>query len=296
MSIEHGPNPEERDSGEGRFQYAAESVPSERHPRRNEDAYVAVPERGAFAVLDGVSGQFETGEGKIGSRTAADSLYQSIRKLSRASSLAERQQQALGLLDQAHAAVQAVRREKKVDGAKTTAALGLIHREGNRAFLVADSIGDCRIYVLRHHGGLEPITIDDHILTKAGGDQVRARQLQQQLSEVASASELPPDERQVFINRNDPSQRLGDSQELRHQPRVAELYPGDRIVLTSDGVHDNLRDSEMEKIVTTAETPEAASSGLIRAAAKRSREQQAEGEFSRAKPDDMTTVVVEVKP
>lgn len=291
MSIEHGPNPEGREQSEGRFRVGVESVASERHPERNEDAFIALPDRGAFAVLDGVSGEFETGAGKIGSRTAADALYAVIRKLSPAATLAERQEQARGLLEQAHVAVQTVRREKKIDGAKSTAALGLVHREGNRTFLVTDNIGDSRIYTMRHDGQLEPITIDDYLLAWAGNDEAQARQLQKKLDEVSRASELPPAEREIFTHRNDPAQRLGDSRELRHHLRVVELNPGDRILLTSDGIHDNLTSQEITELLQARSDPNRAASALIDAACERSRD----AHHVRAKPDDMTAIVVEPK-
>jgi serine/threonine protein phosphatase PrpC len=253
-------------------------------------------DHGAFVVLDGVSGQFETGAGKIGSRTAADILHASILDLPPAATLAERQQQAHDLLERAHAAVRSVQREKKIEGAESTVAVALTYREGDQAFLVTDNVGDCRIYRMRRTGQLEPITIDDYLLVWTGGNLNEAQQLQKKLSEVSFASELPETEQTIFVHRNNPGQRLGDRGEIRHNLRVVELHPDDRILLTSDGIHDNLRHSEIESIMREADLPETACSRLIQAATQRSREPWSEQNITRAKPDDMTTVVVEFKP
>lgn len=76
-------------------------------------------------------------------------------------------------------------------------------------------------------------------------------------------------------------------------PRITEteLQPRDIILLVSDGVTDNLTDKEIESLVSAQSLgPNSSAQSLVQAALKRSRE-----EHLRAKPDDMSAVVVEIK-
>jgi len=67
------------------------------------------------------------------------------------------------------------------------------------------------------------------------------------------------------------------------------IIPGDRILLCSDGIHDNLTNDEIEEIVKQADSTTVAQT-LVEHALERSRQESSV--TMRAKPDDMTAVVI----
>lgn len=91
------------------------------------------------------------------------------------------------------------------------------------------------------------------------------------------------------------SKALGapDSDPKSFQFGVKEVRKGDLVLLTSDGVHDNLTHEEIEALLEKAKSPEEAAAFIKEAALKRSREDK--NKSIRAKPDDVSVVAVEVK-
>jgi len=85
------------------------------------------------------------------------------------------------------------------------------------------------------------------------------------------------------------TQALGDPQPLVVHIDQISIGPGDRILLCTDGIHDNLTDREIEEIVRRGARSTAARV-LVEHAVQRSR--QASSTTMRAKPDDMSAVVV----
>ncbi len=80
-------------------------------------------------------------------------------------------------------------------------------------------------------------------------------------------------------------------QDVRHY--LVDLRPGDRLVLDSDGIHDNLTAAELEAVLAAAASaPEAAEHAVAEAW---SRSEEESDELGRAKPDDMTILVLDVR-
>ena len=80
-------------------------------------------------------------------------------------------------------------------------------------------------------------------------------------------------------------------QDVRHY--LVDLMPGDRLVLDSDGIHDNLTSAELEAALSElASAPEAAEQ-VVSEAWHRSEDETEE--LGRAKPDDMTILVLDVR-
>lgn len=72
---------------------------------------------------------------------------------------------------------------------------------------------------------------------------------------------------------------------------AVELELGDRIILSTDGVHDNLTDEQIKTTIVNAPS-ECAANKLASRAHETSREPRKIN--ARAKPDDITAVVVEI--
>jgi hypothetical protein len=83
----------------------------------------------------------------------------------------------------------------------------------------------------------------------------------------------------------------GGVEDIHHY--LVELAPGDRLLLDTDGVHDNLTSAELEQVLAATATAPEAAERVVAAAWYRSEE--AESELGRAKPDDVTVLVLDVR-
>ncbi len=80
-------------------------------------------------------------------------------------------------------------------------------------------------------------------------------------------------------------------QDVRHY--LVDLLPGDRLVLDSDGIHDNLTAQELEAVLAGGGSAPEAAELAVTEAWQRSEEDA--DELGRAKPDDMTMLVLDVR-
>jgi protein phosphatase len=161
--------------------------------------------------------------------------------------------------------------------------------QGERKAVIAN-VGDSRVYIYRA-GYLEQSTLDDNVVTQeigSGQDKQEVRNLQHKLNNVADPETLDAEEHELFENRNKITHYLGVP---GVKPRIyaIDIQKGDKLVLTSDGIHDNLRDDEIAQIVGLSPDNKTAVETLTRASLARSQE-----EHPRAKADDMSAIVVEI--
>lgn len=163
---------------------------------RNEDAYLALPEQGLFAVLDGLS---STSGGGVAARLALEALPELLAQLPIQQALAEvsRRIWAQGLRSRAMYLMGAAVVVARVTGTRVE----LCHA------------GDCRAYL--HDGQLHQLTAD-HVT------EVRGRQ---QLVLHLGLQNLEP--------------------ELQH----LELAAGARLLLCSDGVHRELSQDVLARLL-----------------------------------------------
>ena len=103
------------------------------------------------------------------------------------------------------------------------------------------------------------------------------------------ADQLSDTEYSYFRLRGGITQALGGPQAPAIHLDQVTVYPGDRILLCTDGIHDNLTDEEIETIMRTSPRPSVARLLIEHSVA---RSQQARDMTVRAKPDDMTAVVI----
>lgn len=98
-------------------------------------------------------------------------------------------------------------------------------------------------------------------------------------------------EKSLFAYRNRVSQFLGRARIVPHT-QILEVRSGDVLILTSDGVHDNLTDREIEEICISSSGSREAAVRLTANSFARSREGRERN--IRAHPDDMSAVVVKI--
>ena len=205
----------------------------------NEDAWMASPSAGLFAVADGMGGH---AAGEVASALCIKALArlaeQPVRRTGQARALR-------GALERAHIDILAEghRDPDKLGMGTTAAALWL---DGPRA--VVAHVGDSRVYRLRD-GMLDRITLDHSLL----GDAVRAGWITPE-----QADRQPPT---CVITRT-----LGGMETPEVEPGATAVQVGDRFLLCTDGLTDLVPDMQIQRIMNRADSPAEATRQLTLAA------------------------------
>lgn len=226
-------------------------------PKRpvNQDRFLAIPERGLFAVFDGVGGQRA---GEVASQTAAETIEEalthnradgaSIELIRRAIDFANRDVFELAESDPAY---------------KTMATtVALIHVNGNSVTVA--HVGDSRVYRLED-GRFYRETVDHTDLN----DDIRAgRIVREQAAELASRN---------IINR-----ALGVESGVEVEIKSIHARDGARFLLCSDGVYRHMSDEEIARVLAEHKDPQRAADELKRIV------------HQRGADDNLTAVVVQM--
>jgi serine/threonine protein phosphatase PrpC len=284
------------------FIYSWKSVPCERHPERNEDRVIADEQKGIAAVFDGVGG---SAAGEIASRTAAHSTVigwkQAVQQMQKnrqmQSMLAECDKADLcsileHLVATADEQVRTSGAEKAgTDDLATTVAMAVFCRNADHKShsMVYAHVGDSRVYLLREEQPLRRLTSDDGLLAKLVENQIVNESDALRIDQAMRANQLSDTEYSYFRLRGGITQALGGPLPPSIHVNRINIIPGDRILLCTDGIHDNLTDEEIEHILRTSPR-----TSLARVLVERSilRSHEERPMTIRAKPDDMSAVVL----
>jgi len=264
-----------------------ETVAAENRPERNEDAILIEKEKGLFGILDGMGGH---AAGSRASQEAKDYISENLRKLPDNLTLPLIQKELEKVFFGANTRLLSLAKEDpNLKEMGTTASIVKIWEsaQGDKKAIIAN-IGDSRVYIFRANKQLEQITLDDNIVSQISENEQEARVIQQRLNNVTDLNTLSSQERMLFNRRNKISQALGIN-EIKPRIYTIEVYEGDKIAITSDGVHDNLTDEEIAQILHVTPDNRTTVENLIKASRDRNRE-----EHPRAKADDMSAIVVDI--
>jgi PPM family protein phosphatase len=299
------PKKDTRISARSLFTFARYSVPHEWHPERNDDMLLVDAARGLAAVFDGVG----HGPGYVASNMAMQIMRQRWRLAHSRFSLLEigtvADQVALDaeiralLLETNHAIyVEGERRtqhladpnEKDRNFPATTVALVVVSRKANKPgyVLTYAHVGDSRVYLLPKDGELQRLTEDDGFLSLRLQDGSINNDDALRIDQATSLDQLNTIELGYFNWRNGITQSLGEP-EIDVHIGHADFAMGDRVLLCSDGIHDNLTDRELAALLRECKRTTAARL-LVRHATARSQED--EQVVIRAKRDDMSAIVI----
>ncbi|WP_165423246.1 PP2C family protein-serine/threonine phosphatase [Ktedonosporobacter rubrisoli] len=287
------------------FTFARYSVPHEEHIERNEDTLLVDQQRGLAAVFDGVG----YGPGHIASQMAARVIRRGWKRLlakeqntpalleiSRAVDL---QAKLPHLLLEAHRQIctngsrhiqidDSLPEDKKRP--ETTAALITLcknsEQDGYTMFYA--HVGDSRIYLLPQTRPLKRLTRDDGYFSLLLKRELINEDDAYRIDQATSAEQLSAEEFDYFSKRNGITQALGDHSQPTVHIGSMPIAPGDRILLCTDGIHDNLTDQEIQQILQKGSRTRAAR-GLVQSAIDRSHQSD---ESIRAKADDMSAIVI----
>ncbi len=200
--------------------------------KANEDAWMARPDLGIWAVADGMGGHQR---GDVASRTIVDHLAR-IHAPADARSLRRDVDEALARAD---AELKAAAEATGEISASTVVALLVFG--AHFAVLWA---GDSRAYRLRN-GALERLT-RDHSLVQ----------------ELVDSGALSAEDAAIHPLRNQLTRGIGTSAELQVEGRQGEIRAGDSFLLCSDGLTGHLSDDDIAAVIA-ASSPDQACRKLV---------------------------------
>jgi len=182
-------------------------------------------------------------------------------------------------------------REAGTDDLATTVAIAaLCHYPGKNEYsMVYAHVGDSRVYLLKKDESLKRLTIDDGLLGKLVENEMVNEDDARRIDQALHAEELTDAELSYFRLRGGITQALGGPLPPEIHIDQVPISISDRVLLCTDGIHDNLTDLEIEEILRKAPR-DAAARLLVEYALLRSREERQT--TIRAKPDDMTAIVL----
>ncbi len=281
------------------FVIQEKSTASEKHPEWNEDSYFSNKEKLFFGVLDGVGGEGRKGAGEIASKLAKVNIEQNAKLLDNLSFDETKEAMRRILVESNKHIFEAIEENPDLRKMGTTASLvKLWVGEKGEIKPIIGNIGDSRVYMYRADGGLEQLTIDDSGVLPSikelnkgkSQDEIEAeyRRVNEKLNNATNFDDLNNVEKVLFNTRNQLYGFLGFGENIEPKITTADFNKGDKIIIMSDGICDNLTDSEIKEILkqTKGENWNSAES-LINDALQRSREVHL-----RAKQDDMTALVI----
>lgn len=284
------------------FKIVGFSIPCERHPQRNEDSFLIEQHSGLVAVFDGVGG---SAAGEIASQAAKRATLQgwkgALRQLHKGRNVrrfledCDKVDFSTLLQHLVENADELIRtdgvREAGTNDLATTVAIAALCRqcEKNEYSMVYAHVGDSRVYLLRRNEPLKRLTADDGLLGKLVENQMVNEADAHRIDQAIHADELSDAELSYFRLRGGITQALGGPFPPEIHINQIPISIGDRILLCTDGIHDNLTDNEIEEILRKAPR-NAAARILVEHSLLRSREERLI--TIRAKPDDMSAIVI----
>ena len=196
--------------------------------------------------------------------------------------------------------------------ARTTLSVAMPIGDGK---MMAVNVGDSRVYVLTNNNKLKHITTDDGPFDSAeywneyqkyygfSGLEVNKEEQKKIQEKVANMSNDKirkiKEKNSIYSTKEIKIKYAIDKLNMISQalgidivkPNIItfDINPGDKVIITSDGIHDNLSDKEIIECVSTSKTAEDAARVLV----KTSRENSLDKTRFRCKPDDATAVVIE---
>ena len=282
------------------FQIVGCSIPCERHPLRNEDSYLLDPASGMMAVFDGVGG---SAAGEIASQTAEQAVRQHWKQNWHQLNKSRKARQILESCDKIdfctllEQLLDFADEQVRTSGAQmagttdlaTTVAIAALCRQNHEMHMFYAHVGDSRAYLLPEEGSLRRLTTDDGLLGRLVENQMMNEEDARRIDQAMYASELTDLELSYFRHRGGITQALGGPLRPTIHIDSTPLTLGDRVLLCTDGIHDNLTDVEIEKILR--HTPRnLAARNLVEHSLLRSRQERYA--TIRAKPDDMSAIVM----
>lgn len=267
-----------------RFEINGRVIAAKAHPDEREDTIYTNSRNGTGIVADGMGGYKG---GALASREVVDQVHAFTDSLQPEATIYETVRVMRAGIFAAREAVQNLHRRLPQFGeADTTLSLSKIcsSLDGTRKFLVCANVGDSRTYIYRvATGRLEKVSVD-HSLVRS----------------LVAGGLITEEEAFLHPRRNEIYRSVGDLKGTSPESLegvdfyVEELFPGDVVVQTSDGIHDNLSPKGLEAAVRYGynATKNQGFRGLAENLCERARAIALHTEAPQAKDDDMSAVII----
>lgn len=283
------------------LKFTGTSEASEKHPDKNEDAYFINKEDGTAGVFDGLGGY---GHGELASKIANESIELDLSEIPENIKLPELEKLMSDIIKKASNEIIKQSKENDFKQIGTTATVVKFWEgtDGSRKAVIAN-VGDSRVYRFRA-GKLEAITQDDSIVqrlidNKAIKDDNPKQTIKGQdiintgLLSEDDAKNLDPNMNISIDNiRRMMGQALGvnenNNKNLKPNIKTIDIEEEDMLLLSSDGIHDNLTDEEIERLLKTGGDEKQLSESIVR----RSALTALDTNNPRAKEDDKTLIII----
>ncbi len=207
----------------------------------NEDSLFVLPEEQLYIVADGVGGH---NSGELASRMAVGYIaqYVAMHPLSLVSDRRQLKQYFKNCLEGANELIFGKAQEDSANAGMATTVV-LAYLRDNEAFVV--NVGDSRTYLLR-----------DNVLRQITVDHTRVREMVQDgLITEAEAEERP--------DRNMITRAVGGEARLRPDYFRFQVYPGDILILCTDGLYGQVSEERIAEIAGTVRTMHRLSKVLV---------------------------------
>ena len=267
-----------------------------------EDAKINDPEKGLFLVADGVS----TAAGWLASRELAvaaneslgESLDRDLENISDSDQDVAKKHKMFvkhiknkfqEAISNTHEALKRKGEENPdIKGAATTASLTKIVESPNgKQYLFMKNLGDSRVYIQRK-GELIQVSKDNSFVQDALDSGMITQEDFDAIDQATDPDSLTDQQRFFYQRRNVITGFVsGKSMPKDMQVKHIGLEPGDRLLITSDGVHDQMTKREANQMLSRYED-DRQSEKLIQ---QRADVIARDGKSKRAKADDIAAVV-----
>jgi serine/threonine protein phosphatase PrpC len=228
---------------------------SEKRPL-NEDSYLSDPERGIFAVADGVGG---AQAGEVASKTAVEVLDEAFRHQVDGADIEDLMEIAI---QRANTSIHQMALDHPKLAAMATTVVAL-HLDGYIATI--GHVGDSRLYRLTPDGKLHRETADHSVV-----------------EEEVRAGRMTPEQAAHHPSRNVISRALGAETGVEVDMKTIEVEDGTAFLLCSDGITRHLPDNELRDLLAGAQSVEAICAEMKRLC------------YERGAEDNLTAVIVRV--
>jgi protein phosphatase len=267
---------------------------------RNEDSFLIDQSSGLMAVFDGVGG---SAAGEIASQMAEQSTRQRWKQTrlelnkSRHARLGLENCDKIDFYTLLEQLLEFADEQVRTDGAHlagttdlaTTVAIASLCQNNHGLQMFFAHVGDSRVYLLPEQGPLQRLTTDDGLLGRLVENQMMTDDDAKRIDQAMHASELSDLELSYFRHRGGITQALGGPLRPNIHLDQTPIAIGDRVLLCTDGIHDNLTDNEIEQILRNTPRNRAARYLVEHSLLRSRQERQA---TIRAKPDDMSAIVM----
>jgi protein phosphatase len=220
----------------------------------NEDSWAVAPDIGLFLVADGMGGH---SSGEVASRMAVEVITRSMRQAVEKQAQADRTQVMFGrnnpaVSDSANHLLSSIRLANQVifeasqnypqNKGMGTTVVAVLARENSYAVAW---VGDSRVYLVRHDR-LQQLT-NDHSLVQEQVDQ----------------GLLTPEQAETSEYKNVLTRALGAQETVEADVVEIDAFPGDLIILCSDGLTRMVPDDRILSTARESSSPEDISTRLV---------------------------------